>query len=381
MTKGQKYFFNLLLFIVSGDARLRAFSFKMVERKLATNLFILLVAAIVCISIAWQLVSGPGPPTTEVSYYNAAVTYSLRSGNASTYIYPLSLLPKNDYLQLINLTDFTFEVLNNVCSNTTVFLLILVHSSPRNFRKRKTIRDTWGQNREGVRVVFMVGSVADINLQKTLLQENKDHSDLIQGSFLDAYRNMTYKHVMSLKYAVYHCSQAKYVLKTDDDIFVNMPTMLGFLNYGLSPNGADNLMLCVLIRNAMVLRSYRSKWRVSFKEYPYREYPPYCIGWAILYSPDVVFALYKAAQVNSYFWIDDVHVTGILADKEHIVQTDVSPLVMPNREVGKFLQSETKDPKQFLYGGPNLVESEIRALWRFVQKRFSDKVTPKLNSS
>lgn len=334
-----------------------------------------------CISIAWQLVSGPGPPTTEVSLYNAAVTYSLRSGNASTYNYPISLLPRSDYSQLINISDFTFEILSKMCSNSSVLLLILVHSSPRNFIKRKVIRETWGQNKDRVKIAFMLGSVTDRNLQKILFEENRVHSDIVQGSFMDAYRNMTYKHVMSLKYAVYHCSHAKYVLKTDDDIFVNMPTMLGFLNYGLSPDGADNLMLCVLIRKAMVLRSYRSKWRVSFKEYPYRQYPPYCIGWAILYSPDVVFALYKAAQINKYFWIDDVHITGILADQTHIVHTDVEPLVISGNDINKFIQSEMKHYKPFLYGGPNLNGEEIRKLWKFVQKHVSDNITPALFNS
>lgn len=354
----------------------------MVEKRLATNIFFVLIAVIICISIAWQLVSGPGPPVTDLSYYSEAAAYTLRSGNASAYAHPLGLLSRNDYFHLLNITNFTFEVLNKVCSNSSVLLLILVHSSPKNFVKRKTIRETWGQIREDVRVVFMVGSVADRNLQSLLLKENNVHSDMIQGSFLDAYRNMTYKHVMSLKYAVYHCPQAKYILKTDDDIFVNMPTMVGFLKYGLSPNGADNLLLCVLIRNAMVLRSYRSKWRVSFKEYPYRRYPPYCIGWAILYSPDVAFALYKAAQVNDYFWIDDVHITGILAEQVHIVHTDVEPLVLFNKDVKSFTKSHVKYYKPFLYGGPDLDASEIRALWSFVQKHDSDKImTPKLINS
>lgn len=364
---------------------------KMVKTRLATNTLFVLIAVIICISIAWQLVSGPGPPMTDLSYYseaaaytlrsgNEAAAYTLRSGNESAYQHPLSLLSRNDYFHLLNITDFTFEVLNKVCLNSSVLLLILVHSSPKNLLKRKTIRETWGQNREGVKVVFMVGSVGDKNLQDLLLKENRVHSDMIQGSFVDAYRNMTYKHVMSLKYAVYHCPQAKYILKTDDDIFVNMPTMVDFLKYGLSPNGADNLMLCVLIRNAMVLRSYRSKWRVSFKEYPYRRYPPYCIGWAILYSPDVVFALYKAAQINDYFWIDDVHITGILAEQVHIVHSDVESLVLFNKDVKAFTENYVKY-KPFIYGGPDLDASEIKALWSFVEKHNSDKMTPKLINS
>jgi len=102
----------------------------------------------------------------------------------------------------------------------------------------------------------------------------------------------------------------RYVLKTDDDVFVNPGALIHFLRNGLSSYGARRLILCQYHVNGLVRRSYRSKWRVSYSEYPGRFYPPYCQGWAVLYSPDVVFQLYKESQMSSYFWIDDVFVTG-----------------------------------------------------------------------
>ncbi|KAF5288255.1 hypothetical protein FQA39_LY04023, partial [Lamprigera yunnana] len=185
-------------------------------------------------------------------------------------------------------------------------LLILIHSAPKNYDRRKSIRETWGSKRDRIAVFFMLGTVKETLVQNKLEDENESHNDIIQGSFLDIYRNMTYKHVMTLKYAVYHCPQAKYILKTDDDVFVNIPTMLDFLTLDLSPNGAKNLLSCTKQTNAPVKRTYRSKWRVSFSDYKGRFYPPYCPGWVILYSPDVVFTLYKNVQQSKYFWIDDV---------------------------------------------------------------------------
>ncbi|KAG7209499.1 hypothetical protein KM043_015584 [Ampulex compressa] len=126
---------------------------------------------------------------------------------------------------------------------------------------------------------------------------------------------MTYKHVMALKWTTYHCPSAKYILKLDDDVFVHMPAMLDFLTRDLSPWGARRLILCDLLLAGTVKRSWRSKWRVSPQEYPGRQYPAYCPGWAVLYSPDAVFLLYREAQKEPYFWIDDVHVTGTLARK------------------------------------------------------------------
>jgi hypothetical protein len=63
-------------------------------------------------------------------------------------------------------------------------------------------------------------------LQAALETENDRHHDLLQGSFRDAYRNMTYKHVMALKWVLYFCPGVRYVLKADDDTFVNTPVLM-----------------------------------------------------------------------------------------------------------------------------------------------------------
>ena len=43
--------------------------------------------------------------------------------------------------------------------------------------------------------------------------------------FQDIYYNLTLKTVMGLKWSSIYCSQVKYVMKTDDDIFVNVPLL------------------------------------------------------------------------------------------------------------------------------------------------------------
>jgi hypothetical protein len=63
-------------------------------------------------------------------------------------------------------------------------------------------------------------------LQVSLESENDQHHDLLQGSFRDAYRNMTYKHIMALKWVLHFCPGVRYVLKTDDDTFVNTPVLM-----------------------------------------------------------------------------------------------------------------------------------------------------------
>ncbi len=46
----------------------------------------------------------------------------------------------------------------------------------------------------------------------------------------DTYHNLTLKTVMGLKWASIFCPQAKFVLKTDDDIYVNLPLLLDALS-------------------------------------------------------------------------------------------------------------------------------------------------------
>jgi hypothetical protein len=69
-----------------------------------------------------------------------------------------------------------------------------------------------------------------LSLQVSLESDNDQYHDLLQGSFQDAYRNMTYKHIMALKWALYYCPGVRYVLKSDDDIFVNTPVLMHALS-------------------------------------------------------------------------------------------------------------------------------------------------------
>ncbi|XP_023015847.1 beta-1,3-galactosyltransferase 5 [Leptinotarsa decemlineata] len=342
----------------------------MLERRLWSNIGLLLIAFFAFLGLWHTFVSSRFLQVVPTSTTSA---YTLYTESQSGYPSRALQLPERDYNQLIDL-NFNFSIVNFICNDSQpLLLLVLVHSSPSNFAKRKTIRETWGQKDENIKVLFLIGSVTSSDLQKTLEDENRLHNDFVQGTFLDTYRNITYKHVMAFKYSIYHCPQAKYILKTDDDVFVNMPTMMNFLKYDLSPYGAENVLFCTPRRNSKVLRSYRSKWRVSFAEYPDRIYPTYCPGWTLLYSPDVVFALYKEAQKAAYFWIDDIHITGTLIKKINVVHTDIESLVLSQWNLYKIVSFYYNVSDPFLYGRANMKQSEIRALWKFVKMHDAPK--------
>jgi hypothetical protein len=124
----------------------------------------------------------------------------LSSGNDTSLPppYPMHELAPSDRTTLFDVKNFTFQLNNFPCNgSSSLLLLVLVHSAPGNVEKRRTIRETWGRGFH--QLLFLLGSVESRAAQTALEEENRTYRDLVQGSFSDSYRNMTYKHVMALK--------------------------------------------------------------------------------------------------------------------------------------------------------------------------------------
>ncbi|KAJ8930138.1 hypothetical protein NQ314_017104 [Rhamnusium bicolor] len=332
--------------------------------KVYMKLFLFIFGAWLIVYFLWKaLTRYTDSIKFEINKYENVNYFLYNHSRQSSFAY--NLLPETDYNRLINIS-FEFSIINFPCENVKLLLLILIHSSPTNFAKRKIIRDTWGKNDEDVKVLFLMGSASSQVVKENLQTENSLHKDIIQGSFQDTYSNLTYKHMMALKYVVYHCPDTKYVLKTDDDVFVNRPLMKNFLINDLSPFGAQKLLMCPVVHKAKPFRTYRSKWRVSFDEYQYNYYPTYCLGWSILYSPDIIFDLYKEGQRSIYFWIDDVYITGIVADKINIINhIDIFALTLTTSEIRSIINF-SHEFKPFLFGSADMNGNDILSLWKYV---------------
>ncbi|KAL1395876.1 hypothetical protein pipiens_010918 [Culex pipiens pipiens] len=237
--------------------------------------------------------------------------------------------------------------------------------APTNWYKRNTIRDTWGRYDPRAKLVFLLGAVNSSVLQRRIEKENRLYDDIVQGSFLDAYRNMTYKHVMALKWFTYHCPEAKYILKADDDVFVNTPALYNVLSGLQTPR--RRLLFCQEIWNAPVKRTHRSKWFVSIPEYRNKYYPNHCPGYSILYSPDVAYQLYREAMRQPYFWIDDVHITGTIAQRINVTITPTDTMLLNRTQKDAIVEGRANATDQlFFFTTPDLREGEIRKLWRAV---------------
>ena len=55
-----------------------------------------------------------------------------------------------------------------------------------------------------------------------IFKENTDYGDIVQGNFVDSYHNLSYKATMGNLWVSHFCKQAEFVVKTDDDMFIDL---------------------------------------------------------------------------------------------------------------------------------------------------------------
>ena len=142
---------------------------------------------------------------------------------------------------------------------------------------RSAIRQTWANISElprNVKVVFIIGQSDSATRQFKIQEESNKYGDIVQESFVDTYQNLTIKSLMLLKWFEQNCHQTQYVMKSDDDMYINLQK----LNDLVKTNQDPYLLVGNLRRNAAPIRYSRSKWYVPYHMFPESHYPNYLSG-------------------------------------------------------------------------------------------------------
>ncbi|KAK6170309.1 hypothetical protein SNE40_018727 [Patella caerulea] len=261
----------------------------------------------------------------------------------------------------------------NICNQfVPVDIIVVVHSNPAHFAQRFTIRRTCGMRKLflpiEVRVIFLLGRVDNKKIHENIINEHSRYGDTIQGDFKDAYHNLTFKAVMGLHWVSHYCSDAKYVIKIDDDVVFNMWRFLKEVY-------AKHLYSSKAIYGISKFRDLiprTGKWSVpfnilkGFKYYPYE----FCTGFVLIMSADIIPDLYRASFKVPFFWLDDVYVTGML-------RTVVGGIAIKQKETHLILSPESdglKCLKEMLYVCPYLAVGykslrTYKEVWKLFKKR------------
>lgn len=259
----------------------------------------------------------------------------------------------------------------HLCAKSDIFIVIYVHSAPDNIKRRMALRDTWA-NRDHLeplkaRTVFVMGIVNNERTMDAVSLESERYGDILQGNFLDEYKNLTLKALITLTWLSENCLHANYILKTDDDIVANIEPLtvqlrtLQHHNYGLD----NGLVLCRVWNGMHVIRDVRSKWYVSNKEFRRDIFPLYCSGAAFIMSSDVVDRLLVASKNTAFLWVDDVYLTGLVLANSGVKHTRFNEAYAFNDGLKKITSDETNSI--IFYHCPDL--RTFFVIWKYMQFR------------
>lgn len=205
--------------------------------------------------------------------------------------------------------------------SASVFLLLVIKSSPENFIRREILRKSWAEERtyNGVliRRVFISGTSKSgfekDRLNDLVALEQREHDDILQWDFSESLFNLTLKQVLFLEWMEKNCRHVRFLLNGDDDVFVNTDSLVDYLQSLRDNNGTRHLFTGHLIRGAKANRSRQSKYFVPFPVYGPLFYPPYCGGGGIIMSGYTARVIYNMSRLVQFMPIDDAYLGMCLA--------------------------------------------------------------------
>ncbi|KAM4035902.1 beta-1,3-galactosyltransferase 2-like isoform 1-T3 [Anomaloglossus baeobatrachus] len=207
------------------------------------------------------------------------------------------------------------------CKNRKPFLVLMVVVRCQDLESRHTIRETWGNESsydvEVVRI-FLVGlpQIAPAQTQDLLEEESEMFKDIVQEDFMDTYYNLTLKTLMGMEWVTKFCPSARYAMKVDSDMFLNVDYLIHNVLYPDVPV-RTNYFTGAIIKDSRPVRYKASKSYVPMEIYPNNTYPPYCTGAGYVFSLDMAQKIYDVAQEIRVIPVEDAFM-GICLYELHI---------------------------------------------------------------
>jgi len=300
-----------------------------------------------------------------------------------------------------------------LCLSDRLYLFVLIHSQPGNFKERELVRKTWGsvakqkRNTE-VKLLFLMGQPSDNSqgfrdhkhkkfgrvggdensIKSRSLNRNGFHrssrldsdryksdatqllvnlesdlyNDILQGNFDDSPLNQTSKHIMGYRWILEECdAKPTFVLKTEDNVFVEMYHLLNFLTAVYGDNPSPSIVCDVIPAGTSPHKTQDQEILQELDKHRNHIYPKYCSGSAYLITPTLMSAFLKATNKVQRIPLDDIYMTGMV--REYL---DVSPFYLNPRytyEMSrpyKWLKSSNFQPLPFIFVVP---ESKNERSW------------------
>lgn len=191
-------------------------------------------------------------------------------------------------------------------------LILVMHSGTdaRSAMRRARARNTWLQTIKQlefrVLVVFTVALSNNQTVNDQVRKEAETSGDMLIFDFADSFRNLTLKTMSTFEWIAQNCSNARFILKTDEDTFVNFTNILHFLPSASRSFGVVGS--CYGLHDSKVFRDLKFKFGVPVEQYPFPYFGPYCSGRGYLMSAGTLQLIVRASAFIPLIDMEDVYV-------------------------------------------------------------------------
>ena len=248
-------------------------------------------------------------PGATVELLEAEATQGKRVDSSGTYFDDTEARFSNSWYEI---RKHRTRLLTRTKCLHHLFLIVLVSSSSVNYSSRMAIRRTWGTDSALFRkwkTVFLVGEGNNAVEADRITREEQIFGDIIQGDYAESFANKVFKVQSGFEWAAKYCN-FHYLLKTDDDVFVNIHGLIDFLSRDDTPK--TGFYYGHLMQNSPVLRS--GVYAVSQEDHPEEVYKDYLSGGGYVLSEDLAVKFTAMFDVVKPLKIDDAYIGRLAAD-------------------------------------------------------------------
>jgi hypothetical protein len=280
---------------------------------------ILLIALLISMSFLIIMGTNPGELATLKTQRIMNVLKYLRSSFETS---------NNGYTSIIRPWG-----LNKMCKNNGIehYFLFMFMTSPEKEKERNVIREIFKEHSQvwkslipirspdyetgdAVKVLFFVGQQReDLKLRERLIVERETHGDLLVDDFEEDYLHLTLKTVRMLKWVQTHCSEVRYLVKLDDDVYFHMPKLVSFLEE-LNETESQNLIAGHKYSDMRIDDDPNSKWYTPPSVWQ-GTLPEFVAGFFYILGADARAKLYNAIWKTPVFHLEDVFLTGMVRNR------------------------------------------------------------------
>ncbi|KAF1744172.1 hypothetical protein MXB_4400 [Myxobolus squamalis] len=199
---------------------------------------------------------------------------------------------------------------------------ISLEKSFKNYLLRQDIRNSYGKNNvlfkyafENEKLanishcfLFSIGYRDDLVINQQVDFESFTHRDIVRVPIYDEYRKTANKIILTLYLLDQMEIPFKFVLKTDDDIFLKINKIIPLL-HNLKD---DNVFIGHVVHNSIPIRDSSNKWYVSKEDYPSKYYKPYLMGSCYIFRRTIIDTIAKKHYTVPLIPMEDIHVSYLV---------------------------------------------------------------------